>query len=32
MGAFLSGVAIGMLALAIVFLLAVNLNQRGGDA
>jgi hypothetical protein len=30
---FLSGAAVGMLALAIVLLVAVNLNQsRGGDA
>jgi hypothetical protein len=30
---FLSGMALGAFALAVVFLLAVNLNQsRGGDA
>jgi len=32
MAVFLSGVVLGALALAIVFLLAVNLSQRGGDA
>jgi hypothetical protein len=32
MAAFLSGMALGAFALSVVFLLAVNLNQRGGDA
>jgi hypothetical protein len=32
LAAFMSGMALGAFALAVVFLLAVNLNQRGGDA
>ena len=32
MGAFLSGVAVGLFAFAVLLLLAVNLSQRGGDA
>jgi hypothetical protein len=30
MGVFLSGAAVGMLAMALAFLLAVNLNQSKG--